>query len=200
MGMSIVIKRYRNRKLYNTQSKRYITLEEIEQLIIAHEDIKVIENDTGTDITAATLSQIIFELEKNETGVLPIDLLVSLVRSSGKKFEDIRKNIFTSLNFNRHFEIELERRMDQLIVAGDISQVEASELIKKLLPLGFKQENFFESIESKVYSFLKDEQIPTHDDLQSLIARLDDLSQMVDKLEAPTDSIGSEKAQNQIIE
>ena len=43
--MTIVIKRYRNRKLYNTQTKRYITLEEIETLIKEQQDITVIEND-----------------------------------------------------------------------------------------------------------------------------------------------------------
>lgn len=122
--MPLIIKRYRNRKLYNTQSKRYITLEEIEQIIKQQEEIKVIDNDSGNDITATTLAQIIFDLEKNNTGVLPVDLLFSLVQSGGKRIDEIQRNIFTSLNFARHFDSEIDRRVKVLIENGEMSKAE----------------------------------------------------------------------------
>ena len=88
--MPILIKRYQNRKLYNTQTKRYITLEEIEDLIKKEEDVIVIDNNSGKDITAITLSQIIFEFEKNRKGILPIKLLLSLIQSGGNRIDEIK--------------------------------------------------------------------------------------------------------------
>lgn len=180
--MPVIIKRYRNRKLYNTQSKHYITLEEIEEIIKQHQDIKVIDNDSGEDITATTLTQIIFDLEKNKTGVLPVNLLYSLVQSGGKRIDEIRRNIFISLNFVHHFEIELERRVNLLVEAGEMNQAEAKRLLERLLGLGFKQENLIDNVEGKIVNFLKDREIPTRDDYLSLMDRIDALSNKVEEL------------------
>ena len=59
-----LIKRYANRKLYDTESKRYITLEGIAEMIRQQQDVKVIDHETGEDITALTQAQIIFEQER----------------------------------------------------------------------------------------------------------------------------------------
>lgn len=182
--MPVIIKRYRNRKLYNTQTKRYITLEEIENLIKQQENIQVIENDSGNDITATTLSQIIFDLEKNQTGVLPLNLLFSLVQSGGKRFDEIRRSIFTSLNFAHHFEAELGRRLNLLIASGNIPQDEGKVLFEKLVSVESKQDSLVDTMEGKISDFLRDRQIPTREDLQLLINRIDDLSQMIDGFQA----------------
>ena len=180
--MPLIIKRYRNRKLYNTQSKRYITLEEIEQIIKEQEEIKVIDNDSGNDITATTLTQIIFDLEKNKTGVLPVDLLFSLVQSGGKRIDEIRRNIFTSLNFAHHFDIELERRVKLLIENGELSKTDGNRLLEKMLSIGFKQDGLIENVEGKLVEFLKDREIPTRDDYRTLMNRIDTLSKKVEQL------------------
>jgi polyhydroxyalkanoate synthesis repressor PhaR len=62
--MTVLIKRYANRKLYNTQSSRYITLKGIAELIDADEDVRVIDNETGEDITSVALSQILVDSER----------------------------------------------------------------------------------------------------------------------------------------
>jgi len=67
-----VIKRYPNRKLYDTQAKQYITLDRIAELIREGTDIQVIDHASGEDITALTLSQVIFEQEKRQSGFYPI--------------------------------------------------------------------------------------------------------------------------------
>jgi polyhydroxyalkanoate synthesis repressor PhaR len=185
--MTIIIKRYRNRKLYNTQSKRYITLEEIEGLIKQQIEIKVVENDTGNDITATTLSQIIFDLEKNQTGVLPVDLLFSLVQSGGKRFDEIRRNIFTSLNFPRHFNDELDRRVKTLISSGEITEDDGRNLLAKLHALEPRQDSLIVNMEEKILGFLKEQEIPTRSDLQILMDQLDDLSHTVEELSSSKD-------------
>ena len=85
-----VIKRYPNRKLYDTEAKRYVTLEHIAALIQANEDVLVIDHETGEDLTNLTLSQIIFEQEKKGSGLLPRPLLTNLIRTSGDTLEQVR--------------------------------------------------------------------------------------------------------------
>jgi polyhydroxyalkanoate synthesis repressor PhaR len=62
--MTILIKRYANRKLYNTQTSRYITLKGIAELIDGDEDVRVIDNESGEDITSVALSQILVDSER----------------------------------------------------------------------------------------------------------------------------------------
>lgn len=65
-GNKHLIKKYANRKLYDTQTSRYITLEGISQLVREGHDIEVVERDSGRDLTALILSQIVLGEEKRE--------------------------------------------------------------------------------------------------------------------------------------
>ncbi len=67
-----IIKRYQNRKLYDTQQSCYVTLDDIAKMIRTSEDVMVIDNKTKNDITAATLTQIIFEAEKKASQYAPL--------------------------------------------------------------------------------------------------------------------------------
>jgi polyhydroxyalkanoate synthesis repressor PhaR len=196
--MPVIIKRYRNRKLYNTQSKHYVTLDELADLIKQQEDIQVIENDTGNDITATTLSQIIFATEKNQEGELPVNLLFSLIQSGGKRIEEIRQNIFHSLNFAHHFDHELSRRIEMLIENGEFTQSEGNQLLEKLLALSPKTEIIF-NIEDRIVDFLKESQIPTHDDVQDLMKKIDTLTQKVESIDLTDDKITDKTKNDQII-
>jgi polyhydroxyalkanoate synthesis repressor PhaR len=64
MNTARTIKRYANRKLYDTRDSRYVTLDHIAAMVRAGDDVKVIDNTTRADLTTATLAQIIFEEEK----------------------------------------------------------------------------------------------------------------------------------------
>lgn len=180
--MPVIIKRYRNRKLYNTQAKRYITLEQIEELIKSQIEVKVIDNTTGEDITATTLSQIIFELEKNRSGFLPVGLLFSLVQSGGYRMDEIRQKIFNSLNLSHHYDVEIERRINRLIENGELTQEAGSQLLSKLLEVGFRREDVLEDFEARLVEFLKQRQIPTKTDLSKLILKIEELSKRVEEI------------------
>ncbi|MBW2417033.1 MAG: hypothetical protein JRH19_00725 [Deltaproteobacteria bacterium] len=65
--MPILIKRYANRKLYNTKTSRYITLKGIAGLLDEGEEVRVIDNETGEDITSVALSQILVDNERTNT-------------------------------------------------------------------------------------------------------------------------------------
>jgi polyhydroxyalkanoate synthesis repressor PhaR len=80
--MTVLIKRYANRKLYNTDTSRYITLKGIAELIERGEEVRVIDNETGEDITSVALSQILVDSERNQRAV-PRTLLSDLIQKSG---------------------------------------------------------------------------------------------------------------------
>ena len=68
--MAILIKRYANRKLYNTESSRYITLRGISELVREGHDICVIDNESGEEITPIVLSQILVDDQKENRGAI----------------------------------------------------------------------------------------------------------------------------------
>jgi polyhydroxyalkanoate synthesis repressor PhaR len=86
-----IIKRYPNRKLYDTEAKRYVTLDSITQMIHEGQEVQVVDHETGEDLTNLTLSQIIFEQEKKGSGLLPRSLLTNLVRAGGDTFDQVRR-------------------------------------------------------------------------------------------------------------
>lgn len=78
------IKRYDNRKLYDTESSEYVSLSDIAVLVRRGETVEVVDNATGEDLTAQTLTQIILEEGKEGREVIPSDLLHQLLRRSGE--------------------------------------------------------------------------------------------------------------------
>ena len=78
-----VIKRYTNRKLYDTVESRYVTLDEIAQMIKGGAEVKIIDNRSKEDLTSVTLAQIIFEEEKKRSQ-MPLGALREIIRHGGE--------------------------------------------------------------------------------------------------------------------
>ncbi|MFL5278836.1 MAG: polyhydroxyalkanoate synthesis regulator DNA-binding domain-containing protein [Myxococcales bacterium] len=78
-----VIKRYTNRKLYDTVESRYVTLDEIAQMIKGGAEVKIIDNRSKEDLTSVTLAQIIFEEEKKRSQ-MPLGVLREIIRHGGE--------------------------------------------------------------------------------------------------------------------
>src|SRR5436305_14449342 len=75
-----LIKRYESRKLYDTEESRYVSLEEIAGWIRQGQEVRVVDNATGGDVTPQTLTQIILDEGRRGTSFLPSELLHELVR------------------------------------------------------------------------------------------------------------------------
>jgi len=86
-----IIKRYTNRKLYDTRESRYVTLSQIAAMVRAGEEMTVIDNSTKEDLTSLTLAQIIYEQEKKSSEVLPLSALRELIRRSEARFADLKE-------------------------------------------------------------------------------------------------------------
>jgi polyhydroxyalkanoate synthesis repressor PhaR len=88
----VVIRKYPNRRLYDTSNSRYVNLEDIAALIREGAEVQVIDEKTGRDITRVTLTQIILEDARNEPAGLPLELLRQLVVTS----DTVRKEFMRS--------------------------------------------------------------------------------------------------------
>jgi polyhydroxyalkanoate synthesis repressor PhaR len=83
MSGTKIVKRYANRKLYDTERSCYVTLDDISTMIKSGEEVQVIDNKSGDDLTSVTLAQIIFETEK-KAHFMPLNLLRGLIQQSGE--------------------------------------------------------------------------------------------------------------------
>ena len=84
----VTIKKYANRRLYNTGTSSYVTLEDLATMVKAGEDFVVFDAKTGEDITRSVLAQIIFEQENKEgQNLLPINFLRQLIRFYGDSMQ-----------------------------------------------------------------------------------------------------------------
>src|ERR1700682_1088268 len=112
--MAYVIKRYSNRKLYDTQESRYVTLEELEELIRAGKEISVVDVSTGEDLTSVTLAQIILENERSRRAGLPTAFLHQLIKH-GESWQDfVQKSMKSSLEGIMSSQREAERVFREL--------------------------------------------------------------------------------------
>lgn len=103
-----IIKKYPNRRLYDTDTSSYITLAEIKQLVMHHEPCIVLDAKTGDDITRSILLQIILEEEANGTPMFTADVLANIIRFYGHTMQSfmggyLEKNIQTLMEMQAPF-------------------------------------------------------------------------------------------------
>jgi len=80
-----VVKRYSNRKLYDTRESRYVTLLQIAEMVRAGEEVQIIDNATKDDLTEVTLAQIIYEEQKQHSRSVPLATLRDLIHQRGER-------------------------------------------------------------------------------------------------------------------
>lgn len=107
-----VIKRYTNRKLYDTVESRYVTLDEIAAMIKEGVEVRIVDNRTKEDLTSVTLAQIIFEEEKKQNQ-MPLAVLREIIRRPGESLSGfIQKEVTPRVASIRE---EAESRLDKLL-------------------------------------------------------------------------------------
>lgn len=179
------IKRYSNRKLYDTVDKRYITLDQIAELVRDGQDIRVVENQTGQDLTNVTLSQILLEQEKANKSNIPKSFFMNLIQRSSTSVADFwKKNVLTYFDS----EEKIEENVDALVAKGDLEQEEAAQLKSEIKSRSqtFRQ-RLDELVEARVQDVLAALRIPSK-------AEIDALRQQVKELNAQLDALGAAPA------
>ncbi len=125
--MPYVIKRYSNRKLYDTQESRYVTLEELEELIRAGKEISVVDVSNGEDLTSVTLAQIILENERSHRATLPTAFLHQLIKH-GEAWQDfLQRSLKQSLEGIMTSQRETDRVLREWASRAGWMQAQAPE-------------------------------------------------------------------------
>lgn len=162
------IKRYPNRKLYDTAARRYISLNDVAVLLRQGEDVQVIDNATGEDITAATLAQVISGQEKQHRGRLPGDLLAGLFHVG----EETATRLREALDWPARVDAEIRRRVEVLVAQGAFSPEEGERVLSKLLAVEMTP---LVNVEALVGRVLAERGIPTRQEILALNEQMDDL-------------------------
>lgn len=177
-----VIKRYPNRKLYNTEAKKYVTLAQIAHLIRDGQDVQVVDHTTGEDLTALTLTQVIFEQERSQSGFLPQTVLTGLIQAGGERLGNLRRALASPLELAHHVDEEIERRLQALVNRGELAAEEGRRLHGKLLGQGYHPTATEVPGEQALERALQKRGVPTQNDLQQILEQLDDLAASLDQL------------------
>lgn len=173
------IKRYSNRKLYDTEEKRYITLDQIAELVQDSVDIRVIDNQSGEDLTTVTMSQILVEQEKKSRGSIPKSFLTDLIQRSSSSLVDYLKRTVTHLNDgtgNILSDAAIDERVDSLVQNGEILADEGNKLRADLKGRAKDYKTRLDDfIEKRVHDVLSRLNIASKADIDALNERLGSL-------------------------
>jgi polyhydroxyalkanoate synthesis repressor PhaR len=169
------IKRYPNRKLYDTDAKRYITLDEITALVRGGAEVTVIDHESGEDVTSLTLTQIILEQEKKKSGYLSTSTLANLIRSGGASIGTSINDTFGS------FRKSVQNRVASL---GELNPVN-EEAINKLIEQGkltVEQAQGLLKLDGLLSEVLHSLNVPTNKEIQALQEQVEALSSRLAEL------------------
>lgn len=112
-----VIKKYPNRRLYDTERSAYITLADVHDFIRKGEDFKVQDSDSGEDITRSILVQIILDQESGDSPIFTTEMLTKFIRF----YDDAAQNLFGEfLEKNMQMFTDQQKRFQQKVVEGII--------------------------------------------------------------------------------
>ncbi len=144
--MKRIIKKYSNRKLYDTESSRMITLSELTNYIKEGIDFQVIDNETGDDITDLTLVQILMEIVKDRKEFSSAPYILREIIKSGKStaLEFIKNSLTASINAISLTEQKAKEIVRNLIDKRKISEKEGEELKNLLLQSAREREKILE--------------------------------------------------------
>ncbi len=185
----IVIKRYRNRRLYHTSLKSFIVLSDLEEMIRRDERFKVMDTATGKDITLSVLTAIISEQVggwRDAAGSK--ELLRAFIKAGGNKSMSILKNtVLAGIGFASLTRKKAEELTDYLIKSGELTKSEKKKAIMELMAkveAGTKDaKTKVARITTDVEKALKKISMAKRTDVEALSKKIDKLTRTVGKLE-----------------
>lgn len=182
----LTIKRYSNRKFYDTEAKQYITLEGIAERIRRGQDVQVIDHTSGEDLTTLVLTQIILEQERKGAGAVPRTILTGLVQAGEITLSRMRQTLVNPIDRLRQIDEEIERRIETLVRRGELAEEEALSLRQKLLEPDQAVLAPVDLVDETLHRLLAEGDLPSRRDLQAL-------AEQIDRLAAQLENIPTEK-------
>ncbi len=180
-----IIKKYANRRLYNTGTSTYVTLEDLAEMVKAEEDFVVFDAKTGEEITRPVLTQIIFEQENKGTNLMPIAFLRQLIRFYGDSMQNLVPSYlqFSIESLTRDQE-KLREQMSQAFVTSPFEAIEAQvkrntemfeRAMRMFLPFGGVQP-------TQQMTPKPDEKAPETTEIDRLKKQMEDMQKMLETI------------------
>jgi polyhydroxyalkanoate synthesis repressor PhaR len=120
----VIIKKYANRRLYNTQSSKYITLDFLADLTRKETDFKVLDAKTNDDITHSVLTQIIMEEENNGQQMLPTNFLKQIIGMYGNSMQGmVPQFLEASMDNFRKNQKQVQEAIEAAVTAGPFGHI-----------------------------------------------------------------------------
>lgn len=191
--MAIVIKRYANRKLYDSTAKRYVTLEELADLVKSGQEVQIIDNKTSADITSVVLSKVLSEVildtAKNgdEQGQVNASVLREIIQKRSDAVVDyVKQGIEASVRTVKGVEQQIQQQFQQSWkrVTGHQDSTSSTEDFKLII-----QRMIDESLQFLIHKM----NLPTRAEINELNSRLDEL----EKTLKPTKTAQKRKKQTE---
>ena len=179
-----IIKRYGNRKLYDTELSRYVTIEEVANHIRDGISVKIIDNKSGDDITSSTLALIVLEAEKKNRSRSSSSILESVIKTG-----TLTEFISSSRTSVKSGIEEAEKWVNQLIEGNRNFWTETKTYFKankdsaKFEDFGSRMEEYFKSTIEKLRHSSNKERIKQERELQSLRQKMAELEDKIKQYE-----------------
>lgn len=184
---SRVIKRYKNRRLYDTLEKKTIKLQDVANLVKQDADFQVIDNKTGKDVTISVLARVFSDTlseDKNNLKQTSKVLRVLISRGGGITMDFFKKSVLFGLGVFDLTKEKAEKMVDEMIKRGEMTQSDKAKAVKELLKghdermdkLKKKIDESVEKVTAKVKGKEKEE-------LAKLQKKIEELTKVVEKLE-----------------
>ena len=168
----VIIKKYANRRLYDTESSSYITLERLAEMVRQKRDFKVVDAKSGEDLTRGVLAQIIMEEEARGTTMLPVNFLRQLISMYGDQMQSVvPQYLEASLD-------QLQRNQSQLreAMAGAFAANPFAEIARR------NMEVFTAAAGANMAEAPEEKPADNRAELAALKAQLAELQRKLDKL------------------
>jgi polyhydroxyalkanoate synthesis repressor PhaR len=177
----MLIKRYPNRKLYDTEARHYISLDRIEELLKQGREVRVVDNASGEDLTAQVLSQVIAGKEKKQGGFVPRPVLAGLIQAGGATLDVLRRTMLLPLDLLKDVDKEIQIRIETLVQRGELTEAEGLHWLDRLLSVSPRTATDV-IIERELGIMMAEHGVPTHDEFQHLLEQVDELASKLDEL------------------
>ena len=180
-----LIKKYANRKLYDTTDKRYLTMDRLAELIKSGEEVSIVDNETGDDLTSSIVSQLLAREDSDTDKAVPSRVLMQMLRKGrgtlfgyGKKYVSLWQSALTLSKD------EIEKLVNSLVHEKEISESEGKNLKNEILGYANNLKSWIiDSIDQRVSEGLKVMNLSSKDQVNELTKRVDELTQKVKELD-----------------
>lgn len=183
---TIVIKKYANRRLYDTSASRYVTLDHLRELVKEGKDFQVVDAKSGEDLTRGVLAQIIFEEESKGETLLPVEFLRQLIGFYGDSMQSMVPGYLNmSMDSLAKQHAEMRKKMAEAMGSPTASMAMMEEATKRNMEMFQQAMSMFSPFAQAASNAATAAPADTAEDKQdvdALRAELDAMKAKLDKL------------------